>query len=140
MPRGQGELILVVDDEGSVRQITKQTLEAFGYRVILASDGVEAIAAYARESSEIAAVITDMMMPMMDGPATIQVLRKMNPDLPIIAASGLSANNHVTNVASLGVQHFLAKPYTTERVLQVLKKILAPRRLEAAERKQASRE
>jgi PAS domain S-box-containing protein len=128
MPRGFGEKILVVDDEGSVRQITKQTLEAFGYRVVLACDGVEAIAAFARDGAEIAAVITDMMMPVMDGPATIQVLRKMNADLPIIAASGLSTSNRVTEVANLGVQHFLSKPYTTQRVLQVLKKVLEGRR------------
>jgi DNA-binding NtrC family response regulator len=140
MPRGQGELILVVDDEGSVRQITKQTLEAvrlprdprLGWR---RGDRRLRPGEFGNRSGDHGYDDAD------DGrPATIQVLRKMNPDLPIIAASGLSANNHVTNVASLGVQHFLAKPYTTERVLQVLKKILAPRRLEAAERKQASRE
>jgi CheY-like chemotaxis protein len=128
MPRGSGETILVVDDEASVRQITKQTLEAFGYRVTLACDGVEAIAAVARDGAEISAVITDMMMPVMDGPATIQVLRKMNPHLPVIAASGLAANTHIAKVASLGVQHFLSKPYTTEKVLQLLKKVLAEKR------------
>jgi len=79
MPRGHGELILVVDDEKSVREITKQTLEAFGYRAILAADGTEAVALYATRGNEIAVVLTDMMMPIMDGPTTIQVLRKMDP-------------------------------------------------------------
>jgi CheY-like chemotaxis protein len=128
MPRGCGETILVVDDEDSVRKITKQTLEAFGYRVTLACDGVEAIAAVAREGATISAVITDMMMPIMDGPATIQVLRKMNPHLPVIAASGLAAKTHIAKVASLGVQHFLSKPYTTEKLLQLLKKLLTDKR------------
>jgi CheY-like chemotaxis protein len=125
LPRGHGELILVIDDETSVQQITRQTLEAFGYRVVLASDGAEAVAIFAQRSREIAAVLTDMMMPVMDGPATIQVLRKMSPTLPIIAASGLSANAPVTQAASLGVKHFLPKPYTADTLLKVLKKLFA---------------
>jgi PAS domain S-box-containing protein len=125
MPRGNGELILVADDEASVRQITQQTLEAFGYRAILACDGAEAVAHYARRGAEIAVVLTDMMMPVMDGPATIRVLRKLNPSLPIIAASGLSANSHVAQAASLGVKHFLPKPYTAETLLKALKQELA---------------
>ena len=104
MPRGRGELILVVDDEAAVREITKQTLEAYGYRVVLATDGADAIAVYARESAEIAAVLTDMMMPVMDGPATIQVLRRINPGLPIIAASGLASKAQVAHATSLGVK------------------------------------
>ena len=59
----------MVDDEDSVRQITKQTLEAFGYRVILANDGTEAVATYAQWDNEIAAIVTDVMMPVMDGPS-----------------------------------------------------------------------
>jgi len=122
--RGAGELILVVDDEASVRQITQRTLEAFGYRVILASDGAEAVATYARQGAEIAVVLTDMMMPVMDGPETIIGLRKLNAKLPIIAASGLPASDHVAQFASLGVQHFLPKPYTAETMLKVLRQIL----------------
>jgi PAS domain S-box-containing protein len=125
MPRGAGELILVVDDEVSVRQITQQTLQAFGYRVVLAFDGADAVAIFARQGAEIAAVLTDMMMPVMDGPATIQVLRRMDPAVRIIAASGLSANGHVAYAASLGVKHFLPKPYTAEMLLKALKKVLS---------------
>ena len=124
MPRGSGELILVVDDEASVRQITRQTLETFGYRVILAADGAEAVATYAVRSQEIAAVLTDMMMPIMDGPATIQVLRKMNPALRVIGASGLAAKDHIAKAASLGVKRFLPKPFTAETLLKVLKRVL----------------
>ncbi len=124
MPRGHGELILVVDDEDSVRQITKRTLEAFGYRVILATDGAEAVATYAQRSSEIAVILTDMMMPVMDGPSAIRVIRSMNSAVRIIAASGLSANGHVAQVAALGVKHFLPKPYTAETLLKALREIL----------------
>ncbi|MES2440679.1 MAG: PAS domain S-box protein [Verrucomicrobiota bacterium] len=125
MPRGRGEMILVVDDEASVRQITQQTLEAFGYRVLLAADGAEALAVYSRQGDQIAAVLTDMMMPVMDGPATIQVLRKLNPRLPVIAASGLTANGQIAHAASLGVKHFLPKPYTAETLLKMLRDVLA---------------
>ena len=124
MPRGHGELILVVDDEAAVRQITQRTLIAFGYRVVLATDGVEALAVFTREGGEISAVLTDMMMPVMDGPAVIRVLRKLNPKLPIIAASGLSTDAHTATATSLGVKHFLSKPYTAEALLKVLKQVL----------------
>jgi CheY-like chemotaxis protein len=66
-----------------------------------------------------------MMMPVMDGPATIQVLLRLNPELPIIAASGLSADGRVTQAASLGVKHFLSKPYSADALLQVLRQILS---------------
>jgi PAS domain S-box-containing protein len=125
LPRGNGELILVVDDEANVRQITRQTLEAFGYRVAVAADGAEAVAQVARPDSEIAVVLTDMMMPVMDGPATIQVMLRLNPKLPIIAASGLSAEGRVTQAANLGVRHFLSKPYSADALLQVLRQILS---------------
>lgn len=125
LPRGDGEMILVVDDEEAVRRITQQTLEAFGYRVLLANDGTEAVAMYAQRSAEIAAVLTDLMMPEMDGPATIQVLRRLNPALPIIAASGLATADHVGRVTNLGVRHVLAKPYSAAALLQMLKEVLA---------------
>ena len=124
MPRGNGELILVVDDESSVRQITQQTLEAFGYRAVVASDGAEAVAIYASRSEGVAAVVTDMMMPGIDGPATIQILRKMNANLPVIAASGLSTEAQVAKARDLGVKYFLPKPFTAEALLQVLKQVL----------------
>ncbi|MEO6786395.1 MAG: PAS domain S-box protein [Chthoniobacteraceae bacterium] len=125
MPRGNGELILVVDDEFSVLEITLRTLQAFGYRTIVARDGVEAVATYARQGTEIAAVLTDMMMPVMDGPAMIMVLQRLNPKVRIIAASGLSANENVAKASNLGVKHFLHKPYRAETMLRALKAILS---------------
>jgi PAS domain S-box-containing protein len=125
LPRGNGELILVVDDEPSVQHITKHTLEAFGYRVDLASDGAEAIAKVADHPQGYAVVLTDMMMPVMDGPAMIQVLRKMRPDLRIIAASGLDSNHRVSKVANLGVEDFLPKPFSAETILKAIKQALA---------------
>lgn len=124
LPCGQGHLILVVDDEASIRKITQQTLQAFGYRVVLASDGAEAVAIYGVRRQEIAAVLTDMMMPVMDGPATIQVLMRIDPEVRIIAASGLNADGMVAKAASVGVKHFIPKPYTAETLLRTLHSLL----------------
>lgn len=124
LPRGNGELILLVDDEEAVRQITRRTLEVFGYRVITASDGSEAAAIYAEQGSEIAAVLTDMMMPVLDGVAFIAVAQRMNPNVRIIAASGLSATGLVAQARELGVRHFLPKPYSAEELLKTLREVL----------------
>ncbi|MEO7100951.1 MAG: PAS domain S-box protein [Luteolibacter sp.] len=124
IPRGRGETILVVDDEASIRQITKQTLEAFGYQVLLASDGSEAVSLYTTHRDGIAMVLTDMMMPVMDGPATIQAMRRINPSLKIIGASGVSANGKVAKAMNAGLNNFLPKPYTAEILLQAIHAIL----------------
>lgn len=124
LPVGHNELILVVDDEEAIRQITRSTLETFGYRVLTAADGTEAVALYAEHRGDIKAVLTDMIMPFMDGPATIRALRKMNPEVKIIAASGLTAQNKAGEGALEGVQIFLNKPYTAEKLLRALAEIL----------------
>ncbi len=124
MPRGNGEIILLVDDEASVRHITQQTLQAFGYRVILAADGVEAVSIFSRQGPEIAVVLTDMMMPVMDGPTLIRVLRKLKPTLPIIGASGLSATQGGPQSGSLDPNYFLPKPYMANELLKILRDIL----------------
>jgi nitrogen-specific signal transduction histidine kinase/CheY-like chemotaxis protein len=124
LPQGHGELILVVDDEESVRVITKATLEAFGYRVLLACDGAEAVSLYATRKAEIAAVLTDMTMPVMDGSATIQVLKKIDPAVRIIAVSGLTINVEVARACGLDAIHFIPKPYTAETLLKVLRQVL----------------
>jgi CheY-like chemotaxis protein len=124
--RGSGELILVVDDEAPLRTMTRRMLEAFGYRVALAADGSQAVALYAERKDEIAAVITDMMMPVMDGPSTIRALRSMRPDVRIIATSGLHGRGtdpHEGAFPSVG--HFLPKPYTAATLLTALRQVLS---------------
>lgn len=125
-PRGQGECILVIDDEASVRSITSQTLEAFGYRVVIAVDGAEGVAKYAQHMNEIAAVITDMMMPVMDGVATIRALSRLDPNIKIIAASGLATKGAEAEAAGAGVKLFLPKPYTASSLLVALRDLLRP--------------
>ncbi|MDB6130306.1 MAG: multi-sensor hybrid histidine kinase, partial [Verrucomicrobiales bacterium] len=124
MARGTGQHILVVDDEDGVRVIVRKILESFGYKVSEASDGEEAIAVYKKHKQQISLVLTDMMMPMMDGPATIEALKKLNPSVRIIAASGLSVTETVASASNLGVRHFLPKPFTTLSLLEMVKKAL----------------
>lgn len=124
-PAGSGELILIVDDEENILQITKATLEKFGYRTLTASDGTEAMATYAQRGDEIALVLTDMAMPFMDGAATIRALRKLNPTLPIIAASGLTTPEQSGEIQNNHVNAFLAKPYTAEKLLTTIAAVLA---------------
>ena len=127
LPGGRDELILVVDDEEIVGDICRRTLERHGYRVMTATDGASAVALYAQHREAIAAVITDMMMPIMDGPATIYALKRINPDVPIIASSGLDTNSKLAHVADAGVNHFLHKPYTAESLLRMLRAALPDR-------------
>ena len=96
-------------------------MEALGYRVITANNGADAIALFAQRPSEIALVITDMMMPIMDGAATIQVLRRINPVVRIIAASGIDSWDNVAKATRAGATHFLPKPYTTETLLKLVR-------------------
>jgi CheY-like chemotaxis protein len=124
LPRGNGETILLVDDEASILTITGQTLQAFGYRVLTATNGAEAVALYAQNRHNIAVVLTDMMMPFMDGPTTIYAMLKINPQIKIVAASGLAATGGTTKAPAPSVKHFLTKPYTAEALLEVLRQIL----------------
>ena len=124
---GRGELILVVDDEIAIREIAKGTLEAYGYRALTAADGTEAIALYAQHKGEIEVVLTDMMMPYMDGLATIRALQKLNPQVKIIASSGLAENARAIEAANAGVKTFLSKPYTAGKLMEALAEVLGPR-------------
>jgi PAS domain S-box-containing protein len=123
-PRGHGEGVLLVDDETSILTITRQTLEAFGYKVWTAQHGAQAVAIYALHRDVIAVVVTDMMMPIMDGTATIAALRQMKPSVKIIAASGLNSHGGLHKAGQAGVKHFLSKPYTTGAMLTTIKTVL----------------
>jgi PAS domain S-box-containing protein len=124
LPRGQGELILVVDDEINIREMLKITLESYNYNVIMACDGVDAIAVYAIHQDEVRAVLIDVMMPLMDGTTAIKALQRFNfrHQLKIIACSGVVASNNL--LAMAGVKAFLPKPFTTENLLITLSRVL----------------
>ncbi len=123
-PKGHGELVLVVDDEVSIREITKISLEMSNYKVLTASDGIEAIALYAQRKNEISVVLMDMMMPEMDGLTTIRTLQKINSQVKIIATSGLASTDKMAEAADVGAKAFLSKPYTAVELLKTLSSIL----------------
>jgi two-component system, cell cycle sensor histidine kinase and response regulator CckA len=122
--RGHGELVFIVDDEATIREITEMTLLAHNYKVLVAHDGIEALAVYAQHKREIDIVLMDMMMPEMDGLTAIQVLQKMNSQVKIIAVSGLSSSDKVATAMGSGVKMFLPKPYTTQELLKTINSAL----------------
>jgi two-component system, cell cycle sensor histidine kinase and response regulator CckA len=117
---GQGELILVVDDEVPIQVITTATLEMHGYRVMTANDGIEAIALYAQHQQEIGVVLMDMMMPNLDSITIVRALRKFNPQVQIIAMSGLATSEVVAQTINEGVKAFLPKPFTAAELLNTM--------------------
>jgi two-component system, cell cycle sensor histidine kinase and response regulator CckA len=115
---GNGQLVLVIDDEMAICEISKASLEAYNYQVMLASDGIEAIDLYDRDRDKIAIVVLDMMMPNLDTPSIVGVLKQMNPAVKIVLMSGLATNESI--VSEYGLQAFLPKPFTMTDLLNKL--------------------
>jgi two-component system, cell cycle sensor histidine kinase and response regulator CckA len=123
IPRGNGETILLVDDESAILEILRFQLESYGYRVITANNGADAVELYRGQAPEIAAVVTDVMMPVMDGSKAVRAISQINPGAKIIGMSGLH------DTLNLGVGHpmmgaFLTKPFTTSELLGTLHYLL----------------
>jgi CheY-like chemotaxis protein len=106
---------LILGDTTQIHQVLMSSAIA-----LVASDGAYAMAIYAERRDEIHVVVTDMMMPVMDGPATIRALQLLNPEVRIIAVNGLSGNGRVLEAAQAGVKLFLPKPYTADRLLKAI--------------------
>ena len=105
-------------------KVTQRILEASGYRVVTAGDGAEALALYAKHP-DVAAVITDVMMPLMDGVATSRALLRLDPTVKIIATSGVATPATESRLAAVGVKHLIAKPFTADALLAKLREVLA---------------
>ncbi|MGB2926378.1 MAG: PAS domain S-box protein [Limnothrix sp.] len=121
---GQGELILIVDDEASIREIAKISLEAFNYRTLTAKNGVEAIATYAAQAHEINAIILDWMMPRTDISTLTRTVKEFNPDIPILLTSGSDSNEQIAVLSDITT--FLPKPFTAESLLKAVHGLLCP--------------
>ena len=124
LPRGRGETVLVVDDEPSIVTITRQTLESFGYKMITAQNGAEAVAVYAQERENISVILTDLSMPVMDGRATIYAMLKIDPKVKIIAMSGMDESQSAIMAANAGIKHFIPKPYTAATLLKTVRSVI----------------
>ncbi len=118
VPRGRGELILVVDDEADIRELVGELLSRHGYRVLTAKDGVEAVGLFTPRAGEVGLVFTDLQMPNLSGPALIEVLRRLNPAVKIITTTGQPAGSHHPYDQPGGhVAAFLRKPFRPEELL-----------------------
>jgi PAS domain S-box-containing protein len=124
LPKGNGETILVVDDDSAVREIIQASLDNYNYNTLSAADGVEAIAFYAQNKKLISVVLIDIMMPSMDGLTAIRTLKKINPQVRIIATSGLISNKNLVAAANIGVDNFLSKPYSIKELLDAVSDVL----------------
>ncbi len=121
---GTNELILVVEDEENIRSILQRTLVNHGYRVLIASDGAEALGVFARHSADVSLVITNVWMPVMDGAQTIRALRRLKPNLPIMTMSGLTTHREAFEREFGPGLRLLGKPFQAEHALRLVRDTL----------------
>jgi two-component system, cell cycle sensor histidine kinase and response regulator CckA len=127
--RGHGELVLVVDDEAEICSTIRRTLERHGYSVIVAQDGIKGLAQFSAHQQKIRIVVTDFMMPLMDGVTLSRALRALSPETPIVVSSGglfgRPGAAALQAFEELGIRHILVKPHTAEVLLTALADALA---------------
>lgn len=125
LPVGSGETILVVDDEDAIRHVTETMLSQYNYNVLTASDGPEALAVFALRMHDVQVVLTDIAMPCMDGVTLARTLKRMKPDVRVVASTGRSEDRDMHELAAAGIEGCLAKPYNTRQLLRILHQLLA---------------
>jgi CheY-like chemotaxis protein len=126
-PAGHGELVLVVDDEPAITHTARTVLEAHGYRVLLAEDATEALVLFTERAQEVAVVLTDVMMPVMNGVLFLRTLRKLKAGIPVIASTGLCDQAQLSSMKALGIETVLHKPYSSNTLLRTLHSVLHPK-------------
>lgn len=124
---GHGELILIVDDEVNVRQAMQRVLEHNGYGVMAAANGREALGLYLLQRDKVRVVVTDLMMPEMNGVALVRALRDLGPDLPILASTGLIDGENRDSLEAMRITELLPKPYTSFELVEAIARALEPK-------------
>jgi two-component system cell cycle sensor histidine kinase/response regulator CckA len=124
IPAGHGETILIVDDEAAMREVINAILSKSGYNTLVASDGSAALELFIERSAEIDVVVTDLMMPAVNGLLLVQVLRKITSKTKVIICSGQPVDDRAAQLRTVGVQGYLAKPYTQEALLCMVDRVL----------------
>jgi CheY-like chemotaxis protein len=122
--KGKGELILVVDDEPSVRKLASAILNRNGYRTVTASEGREGIKVFEQHQKNIRLVVSDLMMPQMDGPGMLRGLREIEPQLKSIIITGLGEENRIAEAKAAGADLILNKPFTADQLLTDVKQLI----------------
>jgi CheY-like chemotaxis protein len=123
-PKGNRELILVVEDEVEIAEFVCQTLVDEGYKVILANDGFDALKIYQQVSNQIGLVILDFFLPVMDGDAVFEELRALNPNINVVLSSGFAEQSKLSTMLSHGLRGFIPKPYTRAKLLEQVRSTL----------------
>jgi len=129
-PRGRGELVLVVDDEPIICEATRRALEHHGYTVLEAHDGIQALACFSAHQNGVRVVVTDYMMPLMDGMTLCRALRALSPGIPIVVSSGglfdQMGGDALNAFEALGIREILYKPHTSVVLLDAIHRVLRP--------------
>jgi len=123
--RGSGETVLVVDDEVTVRHTLSRVLADHNYRVLAAADGQEALAIFAANRAEVQLLVTDVMMPRLDGVSLVKELREQCPTLRCLAMSGLQDADRRAELTGLGINGIIAKPFTVQNILAAVRRALS---------------
>jgi PAS domain S-box-containing protein len=122
-PRGGNETILLADDEPMIRQLGRTILERYGYRILLAEDGLEAVQLYERHKNDIALVILDLMMPRLSGHDASQHLLQIDPHVRVLLASGYSAE-HLDQGYHEQIVGFISKPFHPDQLVRAVRDAL----------------
>jgi two-component system, cell cycle sensor histidine kinase and response regulator CckA len=124
LPAGHGETILIVDDESTIREVTKAVLPRAGYNTLVADDGPSALAIFVERWAEIDVVVTDLVMLAVSGSLLVQVLHRMTSKPKVIICSGQCVDDMPVQLTTIGVQAYLTKPYTHETLLRTVDRVL----------------
>ena len=123
-PGGSRELVLIVDDEEFITMLAQQVLTDEGYRVVTAKNGFQAIDIYKKLKDEVALVVLDFVMPVMDGADVFAELQLINPDVPVVLSSGFAEQDRLRGMLARGLRGFIPKPYTQQKLLDQIRQTL----------------
>lgn len=123
-PMGARELVMIVDDEDFVTMLAQRVLTDEGYRVVTAKDGFQAIEIYRKLKDQIALIILDFTMPVMDGSDVFAELLEINPKVPVVLSSGFAEQERLRSMLARGLRGFIPKPYTQQKLLTQIRSTL----------------
>jgi len=127
-PKGNREYLLLVEDKPDEAEIAAELLAEEGYKVIIARDGFEALKIYQSAADQIALVILDFFLPVMDGDAVFDELRAINPNINVVLSSGFAEPSKIGAMLARGLRGFVPKPHTRDKLLEQVRSVLEAQR------------